>query len=507
MFELILITSLCLILIDRKLTNKMIPIAIRALQIIISSYCIYKNNMGPSANILGSESVSTLLFFLVSVLFSFDIERLKYRRYFKELLFLLTAIIITTNSLPVVVVTTLFVITIFISKRRKYFIDYISLFLLSLISLIYFSELSTTVLTVKDSYFLYLTEVSEMIFYPLIVLFVFVEFCRLWGMKRDVSTILTVVPLIFAYKFKLANSFEQDLSMLVGSLYLIYILMMARKVLNSKSIKESLKYLLSISLFTSFAYFTLGKYETSLTFTLSLMFIFTLYREAMNFFSNETEVKKVITFFSLINLSAIPLSFSGLGIIDALSLAGGPAVFSYLIIAMIASVITLAFTLKKYGDDLFVNLLEGTSKVKVVTVILFITSLMLIFSNLSQYLANKNNVMRLESLLFGSQFDMIKNTGFNYNLIFILFLIGVIVIGYLVRNISDKLSWRVAFNFDEAIRSISLKEIKVKQAALKENSVESVVKNERSEIEISSFKVSFLILTTFLIISLVIIEL
>ncbi|WP_372655233.1 hypothetical protein [Halobacteriovorax sp.] len=508
MIELILITSLCLIFINEKISNKaIVSVGIRTFQIVVSSYCLYRTSVGPSAAFLGTENPSILFFFIGSALVSFDIERLSYKRHVKELIFLLTTILLISSNLGVVVLTTLLICIVYILERRTYFIDYISLLIISLIGLIYFSELSSTVLTIKDSYYLYLTEVSELIFYPLITLFVLVEFSRLNGLKRNISTVLILVPMTLAYKFKLANNFEQDLATVMSPIFLFTIFLKARNPLRGKSLSHSINYLLVISLFTSFTYLVIEYYESSIATSLLIIAIFTIYRELSNLFTREVELKKITACFALFNLAAIPLSFSGLALIDILSLTKDMSVFFYLIVAMIISLVTFSFTLKSLGDDLYVNLLEGSNKVKIATASLFITSLTLIFLNLSHYLASQRNTKLLETLIFGNKVDMFASGLLNYNLMFIIFLIGAVVIGYFVKVVDNKLSWKVSFRLDEVLRSISLNKIELRSVATKESKVESILEDERNEVEISSFKVSFYILSIFLIISLIIIEL
>lgn len=507
MLELILVTSIFLIILNKKISNKYITVAVRSIQIIVSTYCISKNIFGPGAATLGAVETSSLMFFIVSVMFSFDIERLDYQRHIKELLFLLISIFLISSQLSVIILTTLFILTTYIYKRKSYFIDYISLSIISLITLIYFSELSTTVLTIKDSYYLYLTNISEIIFYPLILLFVVIEFTRLWGIKRSISTILTVLPLIFAYKFKLANNIEDVIIMVLAPAYLASIIVLARKVLITKSVSRSINYLFLVCLFTSFIYLACGQYESAIVSAIIFSLILTIYREASSFLEKEKELQKIFSCFALINFAALPLSFSGLALIDVISLVSNIPIYVYLIIGMIVSVITFSFTLKSNTDDLYVNLLESSNKMKITTVSLFIVSLLLIFMNLSKFLVSIENTKKLENLLFSNIVEVKSNAVFNYNLNFIIFLITVVVIGYLVKTITHKVSWKMAFKLDEILRNFSFNKYLVRVSSFQSNRIKIESPRERSEIEVSSFKVSFFILTIFLIISLIIIEL
>ncbi len=505
MFELIILISVALILISKKITNKYVPICGRLLQIAISIYCLSSDKLGFSANALGFDESFSLIYFVTIALISFDLDLNLKNIQMRELLFLSSNALLLSNQISTILVSVFLVLFIYLIIRRAHFVDYISIFIFSLISLIYYAELSTTVLTLKDSYYLYLTQASEYLFFPLIIAFCFIEYTRLWGRLRRISTLLVMLPLFLIYKLKLANNIDTQAVLFLLPLFLLPILGECCKLFKEKTISYAINILFLISLMGSFTYVLFTKYELAIVSSLVLLFVSTIY-SAMEKMGRRDE-RIIVTYFTLINLAAIPLSYSGLLFIDLISLSGNIVIILSLLAGALISWVIFGFVIRKHSDELFINVLESTFEVKLTTGLVFLLTILIIFFNLSLFVSSEKYSYKLMQVLFDTKEKIVEVGILSYNLNFIVFILLFIVAGYFIKVIDERKAWRGAFVLSEAVESVKPSRIEVtKTLKISKEKHRTKEVNLSTEERTSSFQTSFYILILFLIVSLAIIE-
>ncbi|PIK14366.1 hypothetical protein [Halobacteriovorax sp. JY17] len=505
MFELIILISMALVVMSKKITNKYVPIFGRLLQMVISIYCLSSGKLGLGANLLGFEETSSLIYIFTIALISFDLDINLKDIKIREILFLCSNALLLSDQISTILITIFLILLIYLTTRRAYLIDYISIFIFSLISLIYYAELSTTILTLKDSYYLYLTPTSEYLFFPLLIAFCFIEYMRLWGNLRRISTLLVVTPLFLIYKLKLANNIDTQVALFLLPLFLLPILGECCKLFKKKTISYAINILFQTSLMASFTYVLFAKYELAIVSSLVLLLILTIYSVMKKMVERNERI--IITYFTLINLAAIPLSYSGLLFIDLISLSGNFVVTISLLVGALVSWIIFGFVIRKHSDELFINVLESTFEVKLTTGLAFILTILIIFFNLSLFVSSEKNGYKLMQVLFHTKEKVAEVGLLSYNLNFIIYILLFVVVGYFLKVIDERKAWRGAFVLNEAVKSVTPSRIEVINTLKISKEKDTLNKvNFSTEGQTSSFQISFYILILFLIVSLAIIE-
>lgn len=507
MLELVLLLSILLVVISGRVKNRYIQPVLRAVQILYATYCLSFDSIGPAAKLLSFSNELPLLYFFIITIISCELETLDMKKWLRESIFLLSNILILSSSLAVFIVAVVLTLSIYLVNRKSYLIDYISVFIVGIISLIYFSELSETVLTTTDSYYLYLRPSSGKVFFPLLLIFALVEFMRLYGYKRNISSVLTIIPMILVFKLKHSNEVIDNAQSCFLLLFLLPVVKSGSQLIRNRSIGYSVKTLFLTSLMGSFCYLLLEKYELALTSTLIQLTVLAIYINTSRLKIKEAGVGNIIIYFTIFNLAALPLSYSGLMFIDLSSTTQSIFTYFTLILGAIISWAICGFVIRKNSDELYVNVLEATTRVKLFSVVGVLLSLLITFMSLSIFVSGPESSQKLMQLIFQTKETPIEEGFMSYNLTFIVYLIIFVILGYLIKTVSMNHAWRVAFILSEFVDQLKFSKLKRPSSSdLKRVREPLGYRKVESGGHISSFQLAFYIFIIFIITSLAIIE-
>jgi len=505
MLETLIISSTLLVVLSERVKFNFFVPAVRLIQILVTSYCLYSGKLGFLGEIL-KLSVPTLMFYILPMmLISISLEMSKFRSIFKEVLFLLFTLVVASTSISTILASYFVISLVLISERKSFLIDYIALLFLSIISMIYFSEIATTVPTTKDVYYIFSNPILDKVFYPLLMLFVCFEVSRLWGYKRELLVFTGLMPFILLFRLQNANYLDESITYF-SIVLLVFIFWKLRKIIKDTSIDYTVNFLLEISLFFSIFYFQIQMYDWGVSTALVTFCIYIIYKIVNHYLNHDEEIKKIVIVFALFNLSCIPISSVGLKAIDVLSRSEDVLSYFILIVGICLSIFALGNVAKRFFDELHFNILEASARVKTITFSLVVISLLLVPIDLTYYFAGTSSS---HSALFNKMIGQVDSTFLSFNLNFLLILFATCCFGYLMKIMPLSTLWRLSFKVDELINALSV------NIALKTNKrpslqrVDSKVEEVQSEgiLKTSSYTIAFYILVFFLIISLIIIEL
>lgn len=506
MLELVICLSIFLIFSNMKYSNKYIFIGVRITQMITVIYCLTNNHNGYLGNLYSLGGEFKIFSILLISLFAIDIEMKSMKRPLKEVLLILASVLILTQNLSIVIISSFSLILIKLLNRKSYVLDYISLSAFSIFSMIFFSELQSTVNLTSDGYYLFLSNISENIFYPLLVIYACLELSKLWGYKRNISVLYSLIPFLLMFKFKMAFSLDQEVINLLSTVLTLSLVFKLKKIITDNRFRNIINLLFESMIIINFIYMAYGQFEVSLVNTLIISFIYTLYSLLEKVFKTDVDISKINKSLSLMNLSFLPLSVSGLISIDLLVQSEEPTMYIVILCNIILSFLVILFTIKTNSEKLFVNLLEASNKLKIVISGLIILSITLIYINMSPFLSGKENARILMVKLFDSEIIKFNESFLSYNFTFLLLLIFALIVAYLIKLMKPGLVWRMGFNLVEYTK-FQKHVVRSRNNKLIENNKRSYPSvNLGFDTEVSSYKVSFYILIIFLVLSLVIIE-
>jgi hypothetical protein len=178
-----------------------------------------------------------------------------------------------------------------------------------------------------------------------------------------------------------------------------------------------------------------------------------------------------------------------------------------LFVFAILSLVILCFTVKTKNDEIFLNILESSMKIKVTALLALLTTIIIIILSLSGYVVGINSSQKLMVLLFSIDPRVVPSGILSYNLNFILFLVISVLTGYAVRIIGKDHFWQIGKKLEFFINNISSSKVyfEIREENKKQQKqIEKVTLSDEGQV--SSYTVSFIILSLFLVISLAIIE-
>lgn len=509
MVELIGLLSLMNIGLTKWFKQFWIPIVLRLIQLVLLVVIAVKDIQSYIGDTLGITEFVLLPTILILVLSSFEFERIKVKRWVKELLFFTMMVFVTSKLLIIAVISSLVLVILIMVSQRVRFIDFISIALMLLISVVYFSELASTVHSISDKYYIFFTTYSEIIFQNLLILFFIVQSIKTWGMKRTTLITPILISLILLLKFKNAFNEIEMLKQLAPMFFVAVALFSFKKFLISKSIASAVNCLFSFALFVPLLNVVNLRFEVALaSLLLSSILLYSLRLINIKRVSRGSELRPVLIFANLLNLSAFPLGLNGLSLIDMMATSGDIITIITSLVVITISWIVLYISFVDFQEGIKFNIWDVDNLIKTITFFVIVFNLYLIYINLSPLLVGSDGGWKIVKFI-DPDFIITSNLKetYRHNLIFVssIILFSLFIYGMKLLNFNS--IWRIKFNFINKF-SLSGKTWKLKRHTIpSENlSFNRVVSAIDTIGQTSSYQISLILFVLYLIISLVFLE-
>jgi len=507
--ELIGLLSLINIGLTKWFNKAWLPFLMRLVQLVLLIVFFTKNLQSFLSIGLGIEGFGLLPALLILVISVIEFERIKVRRWVKELLFFTMMVFVTSKLLIVVVISALLLLILLMVPQKVRLVDFISLALILLVFVIYCSELLGTVNTVNDKYYIFLTNFSELAFQNVLVLLFFMQTIKTWGLRRTTLISPILISMILLLKFKYAFTEVEMLKQLLPFFSAGLAIFSFKKYLISKKISSAIHCLFGFSLFVPLLNVLNLRFEVALSSVLlSSIILYSLKLINSQVFPRGLSFRPVLVFINLLNLSAFPLGINGLSLVDIMANdINFLSMFAALVIIAVSwSVFYLAFV--NFQETEIFNIWEVDGKIKGLTFFAIIGNIYLIYISLSPLLIGAKNGWSFAKflnpeLLIQSQ---LQET-YSHNLIFVLGIILFALFTYGMKLMNFTSIWRWKFNFINKF-NVPFKGWKpVEHNILLENITGSKIVAAIDTIgQSSSYQISLILFVIYLIISLIFLE-